>query len=161
MLVNLVGQHEPYIYTSPATLSVQLLTVSNQGYKEIEVAFPSASDTDYNFVRRLVETPGAVPDDVWIQVLAPCRPELIRRTVESLRGAKKAILHLYIATSPCFRQVVFNMTEEQTKAVAVECTKLVRSLTKDDPTFAGTEWAYEFSPETFSDSSMPIKKTLR
>lgn len=104
-------------------------------------------------MRRLVETPGAVPDDVWIQVLTPCRPELIRRTVNSLKGSKKAILHLYIATSPCFQQIVFNMTQEQTKALAVECTKLVRSLTKGDLTFAGTEWAFEFSPETFSDSS--------
>ncbi|OXV07559.1 hypothetical protein Egran_04677 [Elaphomyces granulatus] len=124
------------------------------GYKEIEVSFPSASDTDYNFVRRLIKTPGVVPDDVWIQVLAPCRPELIRRTVNSLRGSKKAILHLYLATSPCFQQIVFNMTNEQTKALAVECTKLARSLTKDDPSFADTEWAYEFSPETFTDSNM-------
>ncbi|KAN0073922.1 hypothetical protein V8E54_007859 [Elaphomyces granulatus] len=124
------------------------------GYKEIEVSFPSASDTDYNFVRRLIKTPGVVPDDVWIQVLSPCRPELIRRTVDSLRGSKKAILHLYLATSPCFQQIVFNMTNEQTKALAVECTKLARSLTKDDPSFADTEWAYEFSPETFTDSNM-------
>jgi 2-isopropylmalate synthase len=124
------------------------------GYKEIEVSFPSASDTDFGFTRRLIETPGVVPNDVWIQVLSPCRPELIRRTVDSLRGAKKAILHLYLATSPCFQQVVFGMTDEQTKDLAVECTKLARSWTKDDPSFADTEWAYEFSPETFSDSNM-------
>lgn len=124
------------------------------GYKEIEVSFPSASDTDFDFVRRLITTPKAVPDDVWIQVLSPCRPELIRRTVESLKGAKKAILHLYLATSPCFQQIVFNMTNEQTKALAVECTVLARSLTKDDPSFADTEWAFEFSPETFTDSNM-------
>lgn len=127
-----------------------------KGYKEIEVAFPSASDTDYNFVRRLIETPGSIPDDIWIQVLSPCRPDLICRTVNSLRGSKKAILHLYLATSPCFQQIVFNMTNDQTKTLAVECTKLARSLTKDsdDPSFRDTEWAYEFSPETFSDSSM-------
>jgi 2-isopropylmalate synthase len=125
----------------------------HQGYKEIEVSFPSASDTDYNFVRRLIETPGAVPNDVWIQVLSPCRPELIHRTVESLKGSKKAILHLYLATSPCFQQIVFDMNNDQTKALAVECTKLARSLTKDDPSCQDTEWAYEFSPETFSDSS--------
>ncbi|KAI0148400.1 hypothetical protein GGR57DRAFT_239652 [Xylariaceae sp. FL1272] len=124
------------------------------GYREIEVAFPSASDTDYNFVRRLVETPGVVPDDVWLQVLTPCRPELIRRTVQSLRGAKKAILHMYVATSPCFQQIVFGMNNDQTKNLAVECTKLVRSLTKDDPSFADTQWAFEFSPETFSDSNL-------
>jgi 2-isopropylmalate synthase len=71
-----------------------------------------------------------------------------------MRGTKKAIVHLYLATAPCFQQVVFNMTNTQTKALAVECTKLVRKLTKDDPATAGTEWAYEFSPEAFSESDM-------
>jgi 2-isopropylmalate synthase len=122
------------------------------GYKEIEVSFPSASQTDFDFTQKLVNTPGAVPDDVWLQVLSPCRKELIRRTVDALKGAKKAILHLYLATSPCFQRIVFNMNNEQSKALAVECTKYARSITKDDPEQAGTEWAYEFSPETFSDS---------
>lgn len=122
------------------------------GYKEIEVSFPSASQTDYDFTRRLIETPGAVPDDVFLQVLSPCRPDLIRRTVESMRGAKNAIIHIYLATSECFRQVVFGYTEEQTLELAVECTKLVRSLTKDDPSTSGTRWQFEFSPETFSDT---------
>jgi 2-isopropylmalate synthase len=122
------------------------------GYKEIEVSFPSASQTDFDFTQRLVQTPGIVPDDVWLQVLSPCRPELIRRTVDSVKGAKKAILHLYLATSPCFQQIVFNMNNAQTLALAVECTKYARSITKDDPSTAGTEWAYEFSPECFSDS---------
>ena len=123
------------------------------GYKEIEVSFPSASQTDFDFTQRLIQTPGIVPDDVWIQVLSPCRKELIRRTVDSLKGARKAILHLYLATSPCFQQIVFNMNDDETIALAVECTKYARSITKDDPEQAGTEWAYEFSPETFSDSS--------
>lgn len=122
------------------------------GYKEIEVSFPSASQTDYDFTRRLIETPGAVPDDVWIQVLSPCREDLIRRTVDSLKGAKKAILHLYLATSECFRRIVFGMTKEQTLELAVRCTKFARSITKDDPSTAGTEWQFEFSPETFSDT---------
>ena len=122
------------------------------GYKEIEVSFPSASQTDFDFTQRLVQTPGIVPDDVWLQVLSPCRKELIRRTVDSLKGAKKAILHLYLATSPCFQQIVFDMDNSQTLALAVECTRYARSITKDDPTTAGTEWLYEFSPETFSDS---------
>lgn len=124
------------------------------GYREIEVSFPSASQTDFDFTRRLIETPGVVPDDCWIQVLSPCRKELIRTTVDSLRGAKKAILHLYLATSPCFQQIVFGMNNEQSKALAVECTKYARSITKNDPSTAGTEWAFEFSPETFSDSDM-------
>ncbi|KAK9469980.1 uncharacterized protein V1510DRAFT_384285 [Dipodascopsis tothii] len=120
------------------------------GYKEIEVAFPSASQHDFDFTRYAVTT---APDDVWIQVLSPCREELIRRTIESLKGAKKAIVHLYLATSECFRRIIFGMSEEESLALAVKCTKLVRSLTKDDPSTAGTEWQYEFSPETFSDSS--------
>ncbi|KAF7545427.1 hypothetical protein G7Z17_g9175 [Cylindrodendrum hubeiense] len=122
------------------------------GYKEIEVSFPSASQTDFDFTRRLIETPGAVPDDVFLQVLSPCRPDLIRKTVESVRGAKNAIIHIYLATSECFRQVVFGYTEEQTLELAVECTKLVRSLTKDDPETSGTRWNFEFSPECFSDT---------
>ncbi|KAM3450925.1 hypothetical protein MY3296_005701 [Beauveria thailandica] len=122
------------------------------GYKEIEVSFPSASQIDFDFTRRLIETPAAVPDDVFLQVLSPCRPDLIRRTVESVRGAKNAIIHIYLATSACFRQVVFGYTEEQTLALAVECTKLVRSLTKDDPAAVGTNWQFEFSPECFSDT---------
>lgn len=124
------------------------------GYKEIEVSFPSASQTDFDFTRRLIETPGAVPDDVWIQVLSPCREDFIRRTIESLKGVKKAIVHLYLATSECFRRIVFGMTEEQSLALAVRCTQLVRSLTKDNPEAQGTEWAYEFSPETFSDTRL-------
>lgn len=95
-----------------------------------------------------------MPDDVWLQVLSPCRKELIVRTVESMKGAKKAIIHIYLATSPCFQEIVFGMNDEQSKALAVECTQYVRSITKDDPSTAGTEWAFEFSPETFSDSNM-------
>lgn len=122
------------------------------GYKEIEVSFPSASQTDFDFTRRLIETPGVVPDDVWLQVLAPCREDLIKRTVESMKGAKKAIIHIYLATSDCFRRIIFNFTKEETLELAARCAKYVRSLTKDDPEQQGTEWAFEFSPETFSDS---------
>ncbi|KAL2871951.1 2-isopropylmalate synthase [Aspergillus lucknowensis] len=122
------------------------------GYKEIEISFPSASQTDFDFTRHLVETPGLVPDDVWLQVLSPCREDLIRRTVESLKGAKKAILHLYLATSPCFRRIVFALDKEKSLEMAVRATKFARSITKDDPSTAGTEWQFEFSPETFSDT---------
>jgi 2-isopropylmalate synthase len=122
------------------------------GYKEIEVSFPSASQTDFDFTRRLIETPGTVPEDVWLQVLSPCRKDFIKRTVESLKGAKKAILHLYLATSECFQRVVFGFTREESLKLAVECTQYARSITKDDPSTAGTEWAYEFSPECFSDT---------
>lgn len=122
------------------------------GYKEIEVSFPSASQTDFDFTRRLIETPGVVPDDCWLQVLSPCREDLIRRTVESMKGAKKAIIHIYLATSDCFRRIVFNFSKEETLELAARCARLVRSLTKDDPEQQATEWAFEFSPETFSDT---------
>ncbi|KAI8714810.1 Pyruvate carboxyltransferase domain-containing protein [Fusarium sp. LHS14.1] len=123
------------------------------GFKEIEIAFPSASQTDFDFTRRLIETPGAIPDDVAIQVLAPCRPDLIKRTVEAVTGAKNVIFHIYLATSECFRRIVFNHTEENTVELAVRCAKLVRSLTKDDPAQSKTNWQFEFSPECFSDTS--------
>lgn len=123
------------------------------GYKEIEVSFPSASQTDFDFTRRLIETPGVVPDDVAIQVLSPCREDFIRRTVDSLKGAKKAILHIYLATSECFRRIIFGFSEEESIDLAVKCAKYARSITKDDPSQAGTEWSFEFSPETFSDTS--------
>jgi 2-isopropylmalate synthase len=126
--------------------------LADMGYKEIEVSFPSASQTDFDFTRRLIETPGTVPDDMWLQVLSPCREDLIRRTVEAVRGAKRAIIHIYLATSECFRRVVFGFTQEQSVELAAKCARLVRSLTKDDPEQAGTEWAFEFSPETFSDT---------
>lgn len=126
------------------------------GYKEIEVSFPSASQTDFDFTRSLIETPNATPDDVYLQVLSPCREDFIRRTVESLCGAKKAILHLYLATSECFQRIVFGMTPEESIALAVKCTKYARSLTTDAPQTSPaskTEWQFEFSPETFSDTS--------
>ncbi|KAI9820504.1 MAG: hypothetical protein M1832_003695 [Thelocarpon impressellum] len=122
------------------------------GYKEIEVSFPSASQTDFDFTRRLVETPGATPPDVWLQVLSPCREDFIRRTVDSLTGSHKAILHLYLATSECFQRIVFGFSQEESIDLAVKCTKYARSITKDDPRQKGTEWAFEFSPETFSDT---------
>lgn len=120
------------------------------GFKEIEVAFPSASSIDFQFTQYAAKT---VPDDVYIQVLSPCREELIYKTIESVKGSKNAIVHLYLATSACFRRVVFNnLSQEEAKKKAVEGTKLVRSLTKDNPDTQTTNWNYEFSPETFSDS---------
>lgn len=117
------------------------------GFKEIEVAFPSASSIDFQFTQYAAKT---VPDDVYIQVLSPCREELIYKTIESVKGSKNAIVHLYLATSACFRRVVFNnLSQEEAKKKAVEGTKLVRSLTKDNPDTQTTNWNYEFSPETF------------
>ncbi|KAH3901414.1 2-isopropylmalate synthase LEU4 SCDLUD_002906 [Saccharomycodes ludwigii] len=119
------------------------------GFKEIEVAFPSASQTDFDFTRYAVEN---VPDDVSIQALVQSREHLIRRTVDSLTGAKKATIHTYLATSDLFRDVVFQMSQKEAIAKAIEATKLVRKLTKDDPKQSGTIWSYQFSPECFSDT---------
>lgn len=126
------------------------------GYKEIEVSFPSASQTDFDFTRRLIETPGTIPDDVYLQVLSPCREDLIKRTIEAVHGAKNAIIHIYLATSECFRRIIFNFSEEETLELATRCARLVRSLTKDspDPAVRATNWAFEFSPETFSDTRL-------
>ncbi|KAK4673964.1 hypothetical protein QC763_0019430 [Podospora pseudopauciseta] len=125
------------------------------GYKEIEVSYPSASQTEFDFTRRLITT-GAIPDDVWIQVMAPCREELIRTTIEAARGAKKVIVHIHLSTSEVFREVVFNMTEQETIELAVRCARLIRNLTKDsaDPEMRQTEWTLEFTPENFQDTSL-------
>ena len=117
------------------------------GFKEIEVSFPSASQTDFDFTRYAVEN---APDDVSIQCLVQSREHLIKRTVEALHGAKRATIHTYLATSDMFRDIVFNMSQEEAIAKAVEATKLVRKLTKDDPTQSSTRWSYQFSPECFS-----------
>lgn len=126
------------------------------GYKEIEVAFPSASQVDFDFTQYACQN---APDDVFIQVLTPCREDLIRRTVESVKGAKNAIIHVYLASSPLFRDVVFGMTEQQSVELAVQSTKLVRSLTKDDKS-CKTNWIYEFSPETFTDTPLDFSVRL-
>lgn len=119
------------------------------GFKEIEVSFPSASQTDFDFTRYAVEN---APDDVTIQVLTQSREPLIRRTVESVKGAKRATIHTYLATSDVFREVVFGMSKQDAIDKAIETTKLVRSLTKDDPNMQDIEWNLEFSPECFSDT---------
>ena len=115
------------------------------GFKEIEVAFPSASQTDFNFVRQLIEE-NRIPDDVTIQVLTQARDDLIRRTFDSLRGAKQATVHLYNATAPLFRRLVFGMEKAQVVELATRATRLIRQLCEENP---DTRWQYEYSPETF------------
>ncbi|KAI0053847.1 2-isopropylmalate synthase [Auriscalpium vulgare] len=121
------------------------------GFKEIEVAYPAASDTDFNFVRGLIEKK-QIPDDVWIQVLTPAREDLIRRTVDSVAGCKHAIIHMYNATSPLFRGVVFKNSKEETVKLAETHTKIVRQLTDECTAKYGTKFRYEYSPETFSQT---------
>ncbi|QPG72894.1 2-isopropylmalate synthase (Alpha-isopropylmalate synthase) (Alpha-IPM synthetase) [Brettanomyces nanus] len=119
------------------------------GLKEIEVSFPSASQTDFDFTRWAVKN---APEDVDIQVLVQSRERLIRRTIDSLEGAKRAIVHTYLATSDLFRNVVFGMSRKEALEKAVRTAKFVRSLTKDDASQQRTNWTYEFSPECFSST---------
>ncbi|NLC22848.1 MAG: 2-isopropylmalate synthase, partial [Halomonadaceae bacterium] len=102
------------------------------GFKEIEVGFPSASQTDFDFVRSLIEN-DRIPDDVTIQVLTQARSHLIERTFEAVKGAKNAIVHVYNATDPVFRRVVFNVTQEECIDIAVTATRQIRELMEAAP----------------------------
>ena len=128
----------------------------NIGFKEIEVGFPSASQTEFNFVRRLIEE-NLIPDDVTIQVLTQARESLIRRTIESLQGARKATVHVYNACAPVMRKVVLGMDEDGIVAMAVGPTKRVKQLVAEHPE---TEWGFEYSPETFSDTELDFSKRV-
>jgi 2-isopropylmalate synthase len=120
-------------------------TLCRIGFKEIEIGFPSASDTEFAFARELIEK-DLVPEDVSVQVLVQAREHLIRRTIDSLKGAHRAIVHLYTPTNPAQREIVFNLSKAQVLEMAVTGTKLIRELTDDLP---DTQWQLEFSPETF------------
>ncbi|MEN5253198.1 MULTISPECIES: 2-isopropylmalate synthase [Alcaligenes] len=116
------------------------------GFKEIEVGFPSASQTDFDFVRKLIDE-NRIPEDVTIIVLTQSREDLIKRTVEAAAGAKRAIIHLYNACAPAFRKVVFNLSKDEIKEIALTGTRLVKSEVAKYPQ---TQWGYEYSPEVFS-----------
>ena len=120
------------------------------GFKEIEVGFPSASQLDVDFVRQLIDD-DLVPEDVTIQVIAPCRAPLIECTFESLRGARRAIVHLYNSTSVLQRRVVFGLDKPGITAIAVEAAKLCRELESSLP---GTEVRYEYTPESFTGTEI-------
>ena len=114
------------------------------GYKEIEVGFPSASQTDFDFVRKIIDD-GLIPDDVMIQVLTQAREGLIRRTFESLVGAKQAVVHLYNSTSTLQRRVVFGQDKAGIEQIAVDGAKLCKELVATIP---GTRISFEYSPES-------------
>jgi len=126
------------------------------GFKEIEVGFPSASETDFNVVRRLIEE-NRIPDDVTIEVLTQAREDLIARTVESLKGAKRAILHMYNPISPTFREVVYRTDKAGVKAIAEQGTRWVKEMTAAQPE---TEWVYQYSPEVFSSTEIEFAKEV-
>jgi 2-isopropylmalate synthase len=121
------------------------------GYKEIEVGFPSASQADFDFVRSLIEE-DRIPGDVQISVLTQARDELIERTVQSLAGAPRATVHLYNATAPLFRRVVFGVDRDECKAMAVEGTRSVMKYAQEY--LAGCDFGYEYSPEIFMDTEL-------
>ncbi|WP_127354907.1 2-isopropylmalate synthase [Actinacidiphila soli] len=137
---------------SPARKRAMFDLLVKMGYKEIEVGFPSSGETDFNFVRSIIEE-GAIPDDVTISVLTQAREDLIERTVESLRGAARATVHMYNATAPTFRRVVFRGSKEQIKAIATDGTRLVMEYAEkilgDDTVFG-----YQYSPEIFTDTEL-------
>jgi 2-isopropylmalate synthase len=126
------------------------------GFKEIEVGFPSASNTEFSFNRRLIEEQRA-PEDVWLQVLVQAREDLIERTFHSLIGARKAIIHLYNSTSPAQRRIVFGMSRDQIIGVAVKGAKLIQERL---PMLKGTEVALQYSPESFSATEVEFAKEI-
>ncbi|GAA3853525.1 2-isopropylmalate synthase [Streptomyces sedi] len=137
---------------SPVRKRAMFDLLVRMGYKEIEVGFPSSGQTDFDFVRSIIEE-DAIPEDVTISVLTQAREELIERTVESLVGARRATVHLYNATAPTFRRVVFRGGRDQVRAIAVDGTRMVLEYAEkllDDRTTFG----YQYSPEIFTDTEL-------
>ncbi|MEU6824874.1 2-isopropylmalate synthase [Streptomyces atriruber] len=138
---------------SPARKRAMFDLLVRMGYKEIEVGFPSSGQTDFDFVRSIIEDENAIPEDVTISVLTQAREELIERTVESLKGARRATVHLYNATAPVWRDVVFRGSRDAVKQIAVDGTRLVMEYADkllDDRTTFG----YQYSPEIFTDTEL-------
>lgn len=134
---------EPMNVTRKLRFFEQLVKI---GFKEIEVGFPSASQTDFDFVRKLIDE-NRIPEDVTIIVLTQSREDLIKRTAEAAAGAKRAIIHLYNACAPAFRKIVFNLSKDEIKEIALTGTRLVKNEVAKYPQ---TQWGYEYSPEVFS-----------
>ena len=122
------------------------------GYKEIEVGFPSASQTDYDFVREIIED-GAIPDDVTIQVLTQCRDELIERTFEACRGASNVIVHFYNSTSVLQRRVVFRADKSKITEIA---THAAHKVLEEQQKYPDTNWRYEYSPESYTGTELSL-----
>ncbi len=131
-------------------------TVCEVGFKEIEVGFPSASQTDFDFVRKLVDDK-LVPEDVTVEVLTQAREHLIRRTFESVVGARRVIMHVYNATAPLFRDVVFSMSKAEVVQLAVESVTLIKELAQAHPQ---TEWVLQYSPELFTSTELEFAKEV-
>ncbi|MFL0448078.1 2-isopropylmalate synthase [Corynebacterium xerosis] len=126
------------------------------GYKEIEVGFPSASQTDFDFVREIIEK-DMIPDDVTIQVLVQAREHLIRRTFEACEGAKNVIVHFYNSTSILQRDVVFRKNRDEIKKIATDAAELIKTIAAD---YTGTNWRWEYSPESFTGTEVEYAKEV-
>lgn len=120
------------------------------GVKEIEIGFPAAGQTEFDFIQGLVRS-GKIPDDVTVQVLTQARKDLIQRSFESLEGARAAIVHVYNAVSPAWREIVFRMTRDEVKQIAINAAKMLRDEAAKRP---DTDWHFEYSPETFSTAEI-------
>ncbi|MEM9909116.1 MAG: 2-isopropylmalate synthase, partial [Cyanobacteria bacterium P01_D01_bin.44] len=143
----------------PMTLprKLQMFNVLVQlGFKEIEVGFPAASQTEFDFIRYLIEQ-DLIPADVTIQVLTQARESLIYRTFESLRGAQQAIVHVYNATAPAFRRIVFGRDRAETIQLAVSAATLLKDLAAAQP---NTNWRFQYSPETFTATELDFAKEI-
>ena len=141
---------------TPMQLEEKLLmfkTLVDSGFKEIEVGFPSASETEYEILRTLIEG-HHIPDDVTIQVLVQARPELIKKTFEAVKGAKNVIVHFYNSTSTLQRKVVFKEDMPGIIKIAVEGAKLIRQLTEEEIASSGMNIRYEYSPESFTGTEI-------
>ena len=134
-------------------------TLCDIGFKQIEIAFPSASETEFGFVRGLIEG-GHIPDDVTIEVLTQAREHLIHRTFESLKGAKQAIVHVYNATCKTFRDNVFGMSKAEVVAMAVDAVRLMRQLADELEKSSGTKITLEYSPELFTATELDFAKEV-
>lgn len=134
-------------------------TLIDCGFKEIEVGFPSASETEYEILRTLIEG-GHIPDDVTVQVLVQAREELIRKTFEAVRGARNVIIHFYNSTSTLQRKVVFGKDMEGITKIAVEGAKLIRQLTEEEVARSGMNIRYEYSPESFTGTEIDFSVAI-
>ncbi len=141
---------------SPARKRRMFDLLVRMGYKEIEVGFPSASQTDFDFVREII-TEGAIPDDVTIQVLTQCRPELIERTFEACHGAPNVIVHFYNSTSILQRRVVFRAGRDEVRTIA---TDGARKCLEEQAKHPGTRWRYEYSPESYTGTELVYAKEV-
>ncbi|MFE9786799.1 2-isopropylmalate synthase [Nocardia salmonicida] len=141
---------------SPARKRRMFDLLVRMGYKEIEVGFPAASQTDFDFVREIIED-GAVPADVTIQVLTQCRPELIERTFEACAGAPNVIVHFYNSTSILQRRVVFRADRDAVKKIATDAASLCLEIEKRYP---DTEWRYEYSPESYTGTELDYAREV-